>query len=1522
MGCEMIKYYVGNQDISDIINSKNTSIITSLCTNTFMSATDEASFSVVPPRDLTLYQSLIQTVLSNRDSGAKTSVRITKDNSVIFNGYMDYSELSIISTKIAGNVKFNARSRIILFDSICELNAGYEKTQTFTIIQDLCASLSQQLGEVLEIERGDLPLSKKVSAIAFQEDDGKTYRQWIDTILQEAGGYVLYYDCLADKFTIKKIARTSTGNESQVVYRLDNKLTTQHNIYDYDGVLVNYPTISKRENQNLYAHSIDVSLDAPNYDDSLAYSIGEYVAYNDNTYRCKVEITTPESFNPAKWDKVSTSMLFGEQVKPTYYFPEDADIKANYFEYDVKGLDREYITKQSRLQNEDLALIYAKDCQYELISSPTLSLSPALPNIEYTGITYLPRKAWIVFRNDNASASNVTGFSITGTVIYRSKNNQITAPISRVSGQIVSTVTNPEELTATTITELADVKEFANFIYNFHKYGQTISQWTETPDYNISSIGAVVNVVHKNSGIVFPSVVTKVEYSFNGSIILRNITAVSIKNFENWNNDDLYVSGNDKSVKEVIPPSTVIEYSYGSEEQPFSEEVGTSQTDNVVGFSSTVLGNGNWTSEQLEEVAGKYIWVRIGTYTPPQTKEQITNWVVYRLAGRPKEFNLTASSYTYVRNMRNPRGYSVISLYPQMTGYNGMPTLKVYINSEGGKECTYFNNQTNILTVPYNVSTDIKRLVCVFELKTETENIKQTIVLELVDTTGDISVFGHTIEPKTASYDAVAMAWVDEKGNYLLTGDSYVLVNKKYIPTTDEVIDTSKTYYKFSGGNYYKANDLSYFPYVNQYQTTRLYEIQAESKVMAFTGSEWLDLANSLNRDTYQYYDRNLIDNISNVFDVYKDVYGNANHIEANGYDWFKQIIAQYINAVYYHVGGAIYGGAYNYQGVNPTNGRGFYLDKDGNFKAYGVDIAGNSFIHGNTVIGGTVLNTLDDSNESVKIFETQKSTEYGVEFEAKYLQSSKSFAWEELRNVLNGYYERNLTNNNIATLKEGAYINGKLVKYICIGSPSFVEISETIGNTSNENTYIETTHFTVPSNYPKITYKMTVRQTAASGSNWGGGDLGYRYGRVDRVLIRDGKTYISTIFEASTNGGSLFGDGLWGRITDIASLGITNVVGGWVNGLEVQGATYTESITLQSNDTVYYRVYGAKKDKHNHRQENGYYSAKIESHPFVDGANILDADKNYLGTISSLLQEAGLKEKICSQPSDGFINVVPTQLTWSGNPDMTFNYNTWSLEDLKPYYKMTISTYVENNSTVTDGRKRNLTVFEPLKNGVPVASTPLLRNTSQIVCFSVTNWSLSMIIQGNGENSVYNFYTDSYGDPLEFNFCFKCLARGYGAYSTNLFPLLDNESVLGSVGNLGSPSEKWKNLFCTNGNIDNLNVNSMLVNNQTPVYVIDSYNNGNSWWRKWSNGWIEQGGVIQMTRGSTSSIQFSSPYIPFADTNYTVQLTGRQTNLNATATLCASPTNVSYATAWYYSSSSSFNQIEVSWEAKGYMQS
>lgn len=95
---------------------------------------------------------------------------------------------------------------------------------------------------------------------------------------------------------------------------------------------------------------------------------------------------------------------------------------------------------------------------------------------------------------------------------------------------------------------------------------------------------------------------------------------------------------------------------------------------------------------------------------------------------------------------------------------------------------------------------------------------------------------------------------------------------------------------------------------------------------------------------------------------------------------------------------------------------------------------------------------------------------------------------------------------------------------------------------------------------------------------------------------------------------------------------------------------------------------------------------------------------------------------------------------------------------------------------------------------------------------------------------------------------------------------------------------------------------------------VVDSYKSGASWYRIWSDGWVEQGGYIA---ASTSTSQVNTLLIPMADTNYTINITAVLSTWSGGLNSVHALTTTSFKL--WTSDDSSFNSCPIKWEVRGY---
>lgn len=97
---------------------------------------------------------------------------------------------------------------------------------------------------------------------------------------------------------------------------------------------------------------------------------------------------------------------------------------------------------------------------------------------------------------------------------------------------------------------------------------------------------------------------------------------------------------------------------------------------------------------------------------------------------------------------------------------------------------------------------------------------------------------------------------------------------------------------------------------------------------------------------------------------------------------------------------------------------------------------------------------------------------------------------------------------------------------------------------------------------------------------------------------------------------------------------------------------------------------------------------------------------------------------------------------------------------------------------------------------------------------------------------------------------------------------------------------------------------------------VVESYVNGTSWYRIWSDGFIEQGGYLDGDSAAQTQVTLLTP---FSNTNYAVELTASY-NATLDASLAVS-TNATYpkAVSSFYFYNATATALGAYWKASGY---
>ena len=126
----------------------------------------------------------------------------------------------------------------------------------------------------------------------------------------------------------------------------------------------------------------------------------------------------------------------------------------------------------------------------------------------------------------------------------------------------------------------------------------------------------------------------------------------------------------------------------------------------------------------------------------------------------------------------------------------------------------------------------------------------------------------------------------------------------------------------------------------------------------------------------------------------------------------------------------------------------------------------------------------------------------------------------------------------------------------------------------------------------------------------------------------------------------------------------------------------------------------------------------------------------------------------------------------------------------------------------------------------------------------------------------------------------------------------------------IGTVNSTDKNIFSRS-----FNTNSGTFGNwMCDIYVVESYKNGASWYRKYSDGWIEQGGNVEAPKSGWTAIPL---HIPFSNKNYNLMTCNSGSTTDAFATKV--DTSGKNTTTTAYACVDHNSGTGIRWEAKGY---
>jgi len=480
-------------DFTDIVDSSKTKVTWQLCSTECKSIKDKASITL-PSQDSELKTDFIKAMLEEYEIYVQifdleplamkwegdammweNREMLWKFSSAIFTGVVDKkSSTTIKSFPFTPSVTLSLQdlSSLKLDDNVDSYvfleDSDSDKLTVTKIIKHLLdlAGCSYTADSIKASEEIVLP------CFVIDKDNAKTYREYIDTLLFEVGGYVLDFD----EYGKAKIVRLPWDDSDKDHARtIDNPtiadgVSTKIDILSEDGIKLTWST--------------------------LAESSKDQIVYQDSISR-----------------SVEDGVLKGVEIPNEGYWPEDGDITATYQEFSADFLDKPYLYQDSRKRNEDLSIIIVRDVYATIQATDAQNQEfsnweyPVLPSLGMKkNPTIYPTKAWYLLRNNSGNTVDLQFFTLRGRVLYRSAVNEETTPL---------TASKPKEYTSTYIYTKAHAKQFSQFYWHYLNTTRYVTTYTEI---NRGYLGETVRINHKG-----------VEYGQDAMVVSQEITWLNRK---------------------------------------------------------------------------------------------------------------------------------------------------------------------------------------------------------------------------------------------------------------------------------------------------------------------------------------------------------------------------------------------------------------------------------------------------------------------------------------------------------------------------------------------------------------------------------------------------------------------------------------------------------------------------------------------------------------------------------------------------------------------------------------------------------------------------------------------------------------------------------------------------------------------------------------------------------------------------------------------------------------------------------
>ncbi len=504
--------------INGLVNIKKVSITQNLCTTEFKSAVDTAKIELVPSSDLSLWSDTLSLLMSADTVYAK----IYSGTETFFYGVIDKSNLSIETKKIPSSCSLSLQDvSTIYLDKTPKTFSVYRSKTISEIVTGILDDIGFPHYDITLDEEDNVTLE----AFIVNPDESDEYRDLIDNLLFESGGYVLNTKETGIAEVVKLNWAPASSEPKRVIQSqtlISTGIKTEASILDEDGLYLTYYTLAETEK------------------DSQGKQQAVYVGVTSLS-------------------KTDNGELEGDTIESAYFYPEDGDLEQAYIDYDESLLDKAYNVGLNRKSNDALAIVDVTDTelsiraqayndsgeiQHDIIDNSKAFSFPLIYDMQ-SNPTYYPNKAWVLVKNIYGKKINLLEFTIRGKVLYKDRQKNILLPDS---------AKNPEEYEAKTIYTEERATKFANFYWHFKKNSRYVSTWKEN---SYGTLGELVLVNHKEtefgqSALVVAKTVTFIREDFPQV----SLTGVAVGE---WSEYPLKNWGN-KAQKKRLPITSISTY--------------------------------------------------------------------------------------------------------------------------------------------------------------------------------------------------------------------------------------------------------------------------------------------------------------------------------------------------------------------------------------------------------------------------------------------------------------------------------------------------------------------------------------------------------------------------------------------------------------------------------------------------------------------------------------------------------------------------------------------------------------------------------------------------------------------------------------------------------------------------------------------------------------------------------------------------------------------------------------------------